>query len=279
MNGHMPHPDVSTQHHISKRNPSPPSRHKSPSRQMYSPKRQEGGSYITRLTEHPKSPAYPIDLAVASQWSGKDPREIALTLSGGSEEQDKFSSSPNNSFQTRIVPKPDIIKRATSNQNETVETKPDLIGPSVKRCALNRDNSMASNRLKEQYMPGFDKEVRMLSANLEQSNIGYNDIPKPDPLKTERMSTIDTLDLMVQKVPLTSSSRSNTIDALNLDYDDDDPFYRNLQAMDNSGMEDIFADLRQGLPRPSAITGAQRLTTTEFHDLVNEPIGEDDFVG
>jgi hypothetical protein len=270
-NGQIPIPDL---HYIPMRNSPPPPRHKSPTRPQYSPKRQDLGTHC-RHTDHPKSPAYTIDPAVASQWSGKDQQEIAITLSGGSEEQDKFNISPNNSFRTRAVPKPDIVKRATSNQNETMETKPDLIGPSVKRCALNRDNSMASNRLKEQYIPGyFEKEVTMLSVNLEQSNIGNNDIPKPDPLKTERMTTIDTLDLMVQPVPLSSSSRSNTIDALNLDYDDDDPFYKNLQAMDNSGMEDIFADLRQGLPRPSAITVAQRLTTREFHDLVNEPIAD-----
>jgi hypothetical protein len=276
MNGHMSHPDAS-QHYNTQRNSPPASRQKSPSRPHYSPKKAE--SYNSRFGEPPKSPAYPIDLTVASQWSGRDPQEIALTLSGGSEEHDKFTISPNNSFKNRAVPKPDIVKRATSNQNETMETKPDLVGPSVKRCALNRDNSMASNRLKEQYIPGyFDKEVHMLSANLKDSNIG-NDIPKPDPLKTERMSTIDTLDLMVQKVPFTSSSRSNTIDALNLDYDDDDPYYKNLQAMDNSGMEDVFADLRQELPRPSTLTKAQRLTTTEVHVLVNEPIGEDDFDG
>jgi hypothetical protein len=136
---------------------------------------------------------------------------------------------------------------------------------------------MASNRLKEQYLPGyFDKEVSRLSANFEQSSLNNDAISKPVPIsKAERMSTIDTLDLMVRPAPLTSASRSSTIDALNIDFDDDDPLYKNFQDMDNSDIDDIVSDLKQGVPRPSAITAAQRLTTTEFYTLVNEPIEDD----
>jgi hypothetical protein len=73
-------------------------------------------------------------------------------------------------------PRPQIVKRATSNQNETVETKPDLKGPSVKRAALNRDNSLASNRLKAAYLKDtmnkemFDseKELRLLPGTLQR---------------------------------------------------------------------------------------------------------------
>jgi transglutaminase-like putative cysteine protease len=76
----------------------------------------------------------------------------------------------------RQLARPQIVKRATSNQNETVETKPDLKGPSVKRAALNRDNSLASNRLKAAYLRDtmnkniFDseRELRLLPGTLER---------------------------------------------------------------------------------------------------------------
>lgn len=239
-------------------------------------------STSARQQDHPKSPSYSIDPVVASQWSGRDPREIANTMSGGSEEQDNFSISPKSSFQVppAKVPKPDVVKRATSNQNETVETKPDLIGPSVKRAALNRDNSMASNRLKEQYIPGYfdsEKEVKILSANFRQSSIANEIDSRPVPLsRTERSSTIENIamDLMVRPVNIGSAGRSSTIDALALDFDDD--VFERPEQLNEPSMEEVVADLRQPVPRPSAITSANRLTTTEFLDLVNEPIEEDD---
>jgi hypothetical protein len=39
-------------------------------------------------------------------------------------------------------------------------------------------------------------------------------------------------------------------------------------------MELAFADLKEGLPRPSALSGLDRLTTTDFMAIVNEPIPE-----
>ena len=87
----------------------------------------------------------------------------------------------------RSVPRPDIVKRDTSHQNENYETK-----PSIKRAALNRDNSLASNRLKEQYMPEFyngrfdtDREMKMLSDNFEQSTLNSALKPKPKALSSE----------------------------------------------------------------------------------------------
>lgn len=177
------------------------------------------------------------------------------------------------------VPKPDVVKRMTSNQNETAETKPDLVGPSVKRAALNRDNSLASNRLKEKYLPSYKKgpfnperEMRQLSDNLDQATLA----PKPKPLSMEeRMSTIDlfAMDLMVKPAPLSGAHRSSTIEALNLDLEDD-PFLKPALMERTTTMEDVFADLKEGLPRPSAITGSDRLTTTDFLAIVNEPIPE-----
>jgi hypothetical protein len=176
------------------------------------------------------------------------------------------------------LPKPDIVKRMTSNQNETAETKRDLVGPSVKRAALNRDNSLASNRLKEKYLPAYkkgpfnsDQEISRLRDNLEQSTLAS--APKPQYLtQEERMSSIDmfAMDLMVKPSPISGSNRSSTIEALDLDLEDD-PILRPAHLTRNSSMELTFADLK-GLPRPSALSGGDRLTTTDFLAIVNEPI-------
>jgi hypothetical protein len=42
-------------------------------------------------------------------------------------------------------------------------------------------------------------------------------------------------------------------------------------ARRDSSMELVFADLK-GLPRPSALSVGDRLTTTDFLAIVNEPI-------
>ena len=147
--------------------------------------------------------------------------------SNTSEENDRFDTTFRRPVGRIVIDaRPDLIKRATSNQNETVETKPDLKGPSVKRAALNRDSSAVANRLKEQYVPGFekrafnaDKEVRALSQNLEHSWPGV----RPEPFtESERMSTIDSIamDLIVKPVVFSNSARSSTIEALDLDLDD-----------------------------------------------------------
>jgi hypothetical protein len=89
--------------------------------------------------------------------------------------------------------RPHIVKRATSNQNETVETKPDLKGPSVKRAALNRDNSLASNRLKATYLKDpvykemFDseKELRLLPGTLERQASLKDNTARPKWLSPE----------------------------------------------------------------------------------------------
>lgn len=194
---------------------------------------------------------YTVDPAVASQWSGQDPREIAKTMSNSSEERDKLSSPTSGS---RRMPKPEIVKRATSNQNETLETKRGLEGGSVKKANLNREGSLASNRLKKEYIPGYfdsKREVEQLTNDMEQSTLGS---PKPQPL-TDRMTTLDVsaLDLDVKPVSLASTSRSTTIEALNIDFDDDNQV----------GSE---------LPKPHSLTADLRLTTTDLIDIMNEPV-------
>jgi len=165
------------------------------------------------------------------------------------------------------VPKPQIVKRDTSHQNENYETK-----PSVKRAALNRDNSLASNRLKQEYMPElleqkFDAEqaVRSLSTNFEQSTID-NDRPKPKPL-SERVSTMDVIamDLMARPEPIMKDGRVSTIDALDLDLDGDPLLKLDQRAVD---MEE--------LPRPRVLEAHDRLTTKDLVELADDPIPLDD---
>lgn len=239
----------------------------------------------------PPSPPYAVDPDVASKWSGQPPYEIAKTWSNGSNDeaydgfrtddgQNELSPRANGNF-----PRPDVVKRATSNQNETCETKPDLRGPSVKRAALNRDSSAAANRLKEKYVPGYrkssnpfnaEREVSQLSDNLEQSSLG--ELKRTAISSEDRMTTIDTIamELMVRPVALASGTRSSTIDALDLDFDTD-LGVKPERVQRNQTVEEIFAELKEGIvPKPSTLSSADRLTTNDFLDIVNEPIGEDD---
>jgi len=230
-------------------------------------------------------------------------------MSTGSEEgRDSFDSgkngvsmpSPMTKAESNQMPKPDIVKRMTSNQNETVETKPDFDGHSVKRAALNREGSLASNRLKEKYMPGYfdsKKEVEMLSSNLRQSSLsGMTTVSetkdcvgtatvKPALVTMEdRMTTLDmsALDLVVRPMSLGTASRSTTIEALDLGFDD--PFAKmggsqmdwfsdnaagGTKQQDNDDDEDDAAEMPG---RPAALSLQQRLTTSDLIDIVNEPI-------
>jgi hypothetical protein len=156
-------------------------------------------------------PAYQVDPAIAKTWSTQsEDYEKAATMfgpldSGRGNLQMNQSWSPTNDNRQQVkpgtfhehaplndtMPRPDMVKRMTSNQNEDFETKPDFTGEgrSIKRAALNRDNSMVSNRLKAEYAPGalkrpipLDKDMRMLSASMEQSSLGG---ARPKSLSTE----------------------------------------------------------------------------------------------
>jgi hypothetical protein len=254
----------------------------------------------------PNSPTYNVDPIVASQWSGRDQNEIMLTLSGSScEERDTFVSPPitipalsatsaptqKGNVDLKSNMKPDLIKRATSNQNETVDTKPDYDGKCVKRAALNRDSSQAANALKAKYMPGYfdpKTEVDMLSTNLEQSTLDPTLPPAPPKpaqyTNQDRKMTldIDALDLVIKPSLMRLTSRSTTIEALNIDFDDDNDYYKGdpyaLSSpaitefdRDLSAMEDIFNESRvfgtSTISRPSTLRASQRLTTSDLIDI------------
>jgi hypothetical protein len=212
--------------------------------------------------------------------------------------------------------RPDLVKRGTSHQNETAETRPALQGPSVKKAALNRDNSLASNRLKEQYVPGYrrghrqggtggggfneEQAMTQLTENMEMSTL---DAPaggtapavvgaakakrgrrrRPSHPRAvgggDRVSTVDqiAMDLFVRPVVLTASARSSTIEALALDLEDD-PWVRPDPVQRGRTMEEVFNELRGGdaISRPSSLKYADRLTTSELLDIVNEPLVDDD---
>lgn len=234
--------------------------------------------------------AYNVDPVIAKSWSTQsEDFEMAATMfsghggqglnrswsgdsGGGNDRQQSVPGSfPDRRDDGGVMPRPDIVKRMTSNQNEDFETKRDYVGEgrSIKRAALNRDNSTAANRLKEEYPPGgglkkpmkIDNEMRSLSVSMEQSSLGAR--PKPLSLE-ERTSTIDmmTMELMVKPNPLNVSARSSTIDQLNLDLDD----------VEYVGLNDEAPKL----PKPPALRTEGRLSTAEYLDIVNEPLGDDD---
>jgi hypothetical protein len=176
------------------------------------------------------------------------------------------------------LPRPEMVKRDTSNQNENYETK-----PRVKRAALNRDNSMVSNRLKQEFMPEiYNTEMTQLSENFELSHLSPASAakkqlrPKPTHLADGgRVSTIDAIamDLMGKPAPMLVGNRVSTIDALDIDFDDD-PIIRPSQSK-----EDCLEVLRLDLPKPLSLASDDRLTTKDFMDLVNSPIGDDRATG
>lgn len=239
----------------------------------------------------PPSPRYEVDPAVASTWSGRNPADENIARTWSNSSGDDLNNPPalpglyGKNHKRDGAPRPDIVKRATSNQNETSETKPDLKGPSVKRCALNRDSSAVANKLKEQYIPGFkkktnpvqfDQEMRLLSSNFQQSTLGS---VKPKPISTTaRTSTLDeiAMDLMTRPEPLLSTGRSSTIEALALDVFDDEFLGKGDASGENALYLGDISTRSGGVERPSTLTYSDRLTTNEVYDLMDAPIVDDD---
>ena len=154
---------------------------------------------------------YAVDPAIAKTWSGQSDEDFSKIYEKDYAARDPIlqPQPPASKFQQQNgfdhdredqshLPRPQIVKRMTSHQNETLETRKDLVGPSVKRAALNRDNSLASNRLKAVHLPeyysenGFDPEHEMeeLTDNLEQSTLGTEaeKPPRKSMGSTERIS-------------------------------------------------------------------------------------------
>jgi hypothetical protein len=236
-----------------------------------------------------------------------------------------------------------MVKRSTSNQNETPETRPDMVGPSIKKAALNRDNSMATNRLKEicfpdQFSQGkFDvtKEVHDLNREMSRSSLGGTtaavpQMPPPAGAATqrtwtqdslpsindgdvpflnrpssplERTSTIDhiaSLEVATAKPePLTEGGRSNTTNTIDefgefddlyddtINLDDDVALLRpgpltDRMTTDDFVMAEIMNDKSRASPaiggggsgpaRPSTLSAADRMTTTDILEIMNQDV-------
>ncbi|CAB9514556.1 Nitrilase family, member 2 [Seminavis robusta] len=259
-------------------------------------------------THHP--PPYAVDPAIAKTWSGQSDEDISRMYPGGhrpppSQKPDHFDRPAD--FDDQMA-KPQIIKRMTSNQNETFETKPDLVGPSVKRAALNRDQSAAANRLKAASLPDyynkdgrlFDpvKEMNNLADNMEQSTLRGGDGAPPEkkPLDAdERNTTLDTvaMELMTRPDVITDNSRASTAEVLALDGLENDPAINvdnesapappRPSAMNANNrmttMEACFAELDAVTAKPMALTGTDRVSTSDYLDLGDGPLTEFDFDG
>jgi hypothetical protein len=234
------------------------------------------------------SPPYNVDMSIARSWSGG---EIQRTWSGehlpAPPSYDGHprpipgaDHSPPRGLQYAYgepqrngsIPRPTMVKRDTSNQNETYETK-----PSIKRAALNRDQSATSNRLKQEYMPDyFNREMETLQETTEQIRLSPSPAPReqarPKPLGEEsRVTTMDAIanELMARPAPLLADSRVSTIDALDLDFDGSDSVINTDDFDRSKGLR------RDSLPKPSALGPDNRLTTQEFLDIVTSPIAID----
>jgi hypothetical protein len=102
--------------------------------------------------------------------------------------------------------------------------------------------------------------------------------PKPSRVtEINRMSTIDeiSMDLMIRPVTLSASSRSTTIEALSLEFDDGPP-WKPSRLERTSTMESVFSDLRENLLKPPTLGLTDRLTTKDLDEMINEPIQDDE---
>ena len=202
----------------------------------------------------------------------------------GADTSPSRDSADNNN--SNHIPRPTIVKRDTSNQNENYETK-----PHIKRAALNRDQSATSNRLKEECMPGyFDKEIlnkEMQTLQEDTEQIRLSPVPdsyvqtlensKPQPFSQDgRVSTMDAIvnDLMAKPSPLLGGDRMSTIDVLEglVDEDYSDPFGETKNTDDGRG--NYIDNQKQNtsstsIPKPSSLTQANRLTTQDLFRIAD----------
>lgn len=222
-------------------------------------------------------------MGVAKTWSdGGAPHSQGLYGKSQYEGQPRpvsgADTSPQREAQSQQqhghVSRPGMIKRDTSNQCESYETKPSRI----KKAALSRDQSATSNRLKQQYMPEvFNRDMQSLHEKTEQIRLSNSPVPDqsssvPKPPKPQqldlgaRQTTVEAMEqamtdfLFTQGPPqptaLTQGDRRNTMDELGYDL---------------IGESDPPKPPTQSLSKPTKLTAKDRLTTTEFNEIINAP--------
>lgn len=180
--------------------------------------------------------------------------------------------------QGQSLARPGMIKRDTSNQNESYETKPSRI----KKAALNRDQSATSNRLKQQYIPEvFNRDMQSLNAQTEQIRLTNSPVPEkstaprspPRPQQLDldaRQSTVEAMEqamseFLVKNPPpqpnaLSAGDRQNTMDELGYD------LVGETSAPPAPPVE--------SLAKPAKLQAMDRLTTTEFNEIINTSFPE-----
>jgi len=175
------------------------------------------------------------------------------------------------------LPRPAMVKRDTSNQNESYETKPSRI----KKAALNRDQSATSNRLKQQYIPEvFNKDMQSLHEKTEKIRLSSPVPDRSDLVSTKpaaldmrgRQTTVDAMEQAMteflfknpppQPAPLNAGDRKNTMDELGYDL---------IGDSESQNEANKIADLAplQPLSKPSKLTPGDRMTTVEINEIVN----------
>lgn len=232
-----------------------------------------GGYRVAASPSHSNTPSPPYNVNnIARTWSGggpPQPRDIAQPPFDA--QPGPFAGSPSRGHESQYaegnIPRPGMVKRDTSNQNETFESKPNRI----KRAALNRDQSATSNRLKQEYIPEvFNRDMQSLQETTEQIRLSSPVPTRPEPLAPgDRMTTIEAIaesflasgpdQMPPRPEPLAEGGRMNTIDAL--------------------GFSDLAADTsprnEQNPSRPSTLTTDDRLTTTEVFAIANATLDEE----
>lgn len=250
--------------------------HPGPYRQVHSP---------PHLANTP-SPPYDA-LGVAKTWTGggappppgtyghSQYGEHPQSVPGTDTSPQRGAADPHHVYGS--MPRPAMVKRDTSNQNESYETKPSRI----KKAALNRDQSATSNRLKQQYVPElFNKDMQSLHE--ETGKIRLNSpvpdrshvIPRPTAMDMRgRETTVEALTRYFldepppQPGPLKAGDRQNTMDELGYDLIGDSDSLN----LDSTATNYQKLPPSRSLAKPRKLTPDDRLTTTEFMTIVNAP--------
>ena len=247
-------------------------------REKCNPKEQarSGSKYFDTWSSQPEDfekVATMFNEEMPSSWSGQTARHSIPPTESSAFRGHESDSAGLIVTRRGDLPRPDVVKRNTSNQNEDESNKRGLAGGSVKRAALNRDSSAVANALKEKYppsalnRPGVIKdrgvsvqEMDMLKDSLEQSKLS---VDRPKASNPERSNSMDaiTQDLLARPSAFNIGNRTSTIDALTfeLGLDTDSDHVTNAQ----------------GLPRPPPFRAGDRLSTAEYLNIVNEPIDDE----
>lgn len=224
---------------------------------------------------------------------GPLPSDRPMSVPAGASQQqtkrDRSSSDP----PKASLPRPNAVKRATSNQNESQETKKDL--KMVRRAPLMRDHSLAANYLDSASglsdsldisKDVFDSnsEMKKLENSMERSRL-LEDSRDEDAAKVKEgvrrskpmeavdpMSSIDAIALdMAKPGALSDEQRSETLDAFAFELEGDPIVKPEGFATDGrkSTMEAIADDLDQHpIAKPSSLDASGRLNTMDAITVV-----------